>query len=388
MLNISPKRVRFCAALICFVCGLAIGYPQTAQEEAQRKQRIDQLRKGVIKVTAFKPGDVLDVGAGIMLGEQEGKIYFLTAFHIIEDASEIQIESYGKRGKQIRAEVFGERYSPDHDIAVLVVSSYEISDYVEQLYEVDLSKLQPGDKTIIIGHPPDKEWELASTPLRSMNSTRLILNQGVVQPSHSGGPLLDIYGNLVGVVIGNNETEYGEVVRIDTALTILNEWGVPYRTKLRVDFCALINRIIESSRQDYDDMKGMKSEEYKGVWELNDRSLDLTGVGRSRLVSDVYTSRTKYVANFGRQRDETEARRVWNQVAQQVVNCIPGGKEKAYQEGEYCWRAAYRKKMFRDPIQFVIHLTLGDEVELYMYRGYDFKIFCKGHRGYGHLFGR
>lgn len=245
MLYTRLQRIRVCALLIFLVFGFSSGYAATAQEEAEQKQRIDQLKKGVIKVTALKPGNVRDEGAGIMIGEQEGNIYFLTAYHVIEDASEILIESYGKLGKQYEVEIFGKRYDPNHDIAVLMISTYEMSsEFVEQLYEVDPTKLQPGDKSIIIGHPADKQWELVWADLHSKSSTRLILKPGAIKPAHSGGPLLDVKGNLVGIVIGTTEAEYGEVVRIDTALAILDRWGVPYRVKLRVDFCSVIRRVI------------------------------------------------------------------------------------------------------------------------------------------------
>lgn len=375
MLHISPQRVQICAALICFLCGIASGYAATAQEEAERKKRIDQLRKGVIRVTALKPGDVREVGAGIMIGERGTNIYFITAYHVIEDASDILIESYGKRGQQYKAKVFGERYDPVHDIAVLMVSNYEMpSDSLEQLYEIDLSKLQPGDQTIIIGHPPDKEWELVWTNLHSKSSTRLILKPGVVKSAHSGGPLLDTYGNLVGVVIGKTKKEYGEVVRIDKALPILDSWGVPYRTKLRVDFCAVLRRIIESSLQDLDDMKGAKTtsthleEEW---WELNDRSLDITGKGCSKLARDYLVDsgkNTVYVAWFGMPRDETEGRRVWRQVAQAVHACLPD--EELHQSREICWWTSYQEKWYMHEVWFIIHLgSVNGNVKLIIYRG-------------------
>jgi len=341
MLHISPRRVSVCAVLICFVFGLGTGYAATPQEEAQRKQRIDKLRKGVVKVTAIKPRDVRDVGAGIMIGEQEGDVYFLTAYHVIEDASQILIESYGQRGKQYQATVFRGRYDPTHDLAVLTLSKYGISDSVEQLYEADLSKVQPGDETIVIGHPPDKEWELSWTPLRSKNDTRLILNRGIVQPSHSGGPLLDIYGNLIGVIIGNNETGYGEVVRIDTALAIVDKWGGRYQVKFIPDFCRIVRTAIDSSLKNFDDWKGGKTDVEKlktVIWELNDRSLDITGMGRTKLIKSWMTNGIPaYVANFGSQRNTTEATRVWDRLSQQLANCLPPG-EKLYKDGKYCWR--------------------------------------------------
>ncbi|MBE9475001.1 MAG: trypsin-like peptidase domain-containing protein [Chloroflexi bacterium] len=365
--------------MIYLVFGFSSGYAATAQEEAEQKQRIDQLRKGVIKVTAVKPGNVREVGAGIMIGEQGTNIYFLTAYHVIEDASYILIESCGKRGKQYKAKIFGERYDPNHDIAVLTVSNYEMSsEFVEQLYEIDPTNLQPGDEFIIIGHPADKEWESVWADLHSKSSTRLILKPGAIKPAHSGGPLLDVNGNLVGIVIGTTETEYGEVVRIDTALGILDGWGVPYRVKLRVDFCSVLNRLKESAFRDFDDIKGSKRTSLGGdfvFWNLPDRSLDITGQGRSMFTRDYrlggsYNTEdnpTVYVAHFGRQRDEIEGKKVWQQVANRVAECLPD--EEVYPKEKYCLRTSYQKKWYGDIIQFITHLTHGFEVELYIYRG-------------------
>lgn len=352
---------------------------QTATERVEQQVLVQHLKQGVAKVYAWKPGNVVDVGAAVMLGEQDDKIYFVSAYHIVEDAEIIKIETFGNRGPQIQVSTFGDRFDPKHDLVVLVGSRYQISG-TDQLYERDLNNLSSNDTTHIIGHPQNDQWVIATATIDSINSTRILLHRGVVKNRYSGGPLIDRYGKLLGVVIGNTSNELGEVVRIDVVLQVLDSWGVPYRTKMAVNFCNILTQIITSSLDDFVNMKGAQVTSQlrdETTWTFLDKSMDITGTGGSSLVRNFRVrGATQYIADFGRQRDETEGLRVWKEVVgQSVVNCLPpdkkGRPESAYLKGKRCLVASYRKSMWDDPIQFVIHLDYGNEVRLYMHRGYS-----------------
>jgi len=383
MLYINQKKNRVLAVLIYLIYGLGDGYAATLQEEAKQNQMKDSLKKGVVKVIAVKRKNVVERGAGIMLGEQKGTIYILTAYHIVKDALHIFIESYGVPREKVEAKIF-ERYDPENDITVLMVENNQfLTNSLEQMYEIDPSKFQPGDKAIIIGHPGDEEWELIGVNVHSKSSTRLMLDQGILRDSQSGGPLLDLYGNLLGIIIESTKTRYGEVVRIDTALATLDKWGVPYRVKLRVDFCSVIHRLIKSSLNNFNDIKGVKSvasgifERGDIYWELRDRALDMTGNGLSILHKDKidHDSNTPvYFASFGRQRNETEGKRVWLKVAEEIAQCMPGEEKypEKFSNSPYCYTVFYSESWHTsfssNHFEAYIHMSNNWDVGVYIGR--------------------
>ena len=78
--------------------------------------------------------------------------------------------------------------------------------------------------------------------------------------------------------------------------------------------------------------------------------------------------KTVYVADFGRQRDTTAGRKIFREVAQQVWDCLPD--KRAIDERKYCRIMEHHKKQDLAPIKFITFLSIGNEVELYMYRGF------------------
>lgn len=331
-----------------------------------------KVKMGVVKVLPTKPQGVDDeVGAAVVVGGLAEDIYFVTAYHVIEDATSIAIETFGKRGKRFTVSTFDDRYDPDTDIAVLVAPRYQVRKFVEQLYETDLAGISSNSEMFLLGHPSREDWHFSSAVVDALTPNRVFLRRDVVEPRFSGGPMMNQWGDLMGIVTGIAPDGRGEVVRIDVVLDVLDRWGVAYETKLRVDFCNVINQVVLASLSNFDSWKGARNQDDMGsFWTLKDRSLDITGTGRSMFVGDYQGKRnTVYVADFGRQMDGRKAEELRGKIARQIASCLPK-KKKIRQEGS-CFVTSYRKSMWRTPIEFVTNLTRGDEVELYMHRGYN-----------------
>jgi hypothetical protein len=374
---LSGDRWIFMAGILVIV-NLFTGI--ASAQSGDMNDRIRQLKLGVVKVLPTKPGGVDDeVGAAVVVGGKDDNIYFITAYHVVKKATSISIEPFGKRGSHYSVSLFDNRYDPETDIAVLVANNYQVRGVVNQLYEMDPAGMQSGSRSLLLGHPSQGDWLLRDATVEELTTSRIFVNKGAIERRFSGGPLMDKYGNLIGIVTGIAANGQGEAVRIDVVLGILNRWGVPYNTKLSIDFCDLINRIVEESQNDYDAWKGAQRIPNTNTtyWALNDRKVDITGTGRSILVRswyvggtyDISDNPTVYVANFGEQMDKHDALELQNNISKKIVSCLPE-KEHIRREGNYCDVISYRRNWLATPISFVVNVA-SKEVELYMYRGYN-----------------
>lgn len=144
------------------------------------------------------------LGSGVVVNDQ-GLI--LTSLHVVEDAKEIRLtfadgtEAYGR--------VIVER--PEHDIAVLQPS--QLPGVLAPAPLGNPNALRVGDEAFVVGNPLGLYGSLSAgvisglkrsfAPLgRGRRMENLIQFDAAVNPGNSGGPLLNRYGQVVGIVTG------------------------------------------------------------------------------------------------------------------------------------------------------------------------------------------
>ena len=349
---------------------------------AEPDKRLTALNRGTVKVLATKPGSRRpDPGAAIMIGDLDGKTFFLTACHVVDEDAVVEIQTFDKRMERVGVSAVRRQVRR---------AARPGGARSAQLRSGGRADRPDGPGSAPRGRPgarlrpsPDGEWHLRETKVTSATSTRIFVEPRVIDDGDSGGPLLDTTGGLVGVILGNAAKGPGQAVRLDTALAVLDVWRVPYKIRLQVDFCEQINRIIAWSENDFNEIKGAEIKtDYARYpeWQLRDKSMDITGEGRSKLARNPSMGsekKTQYIANFGKQRNEKQAREVWRNLADRVQACLPG-KERIFTEGDNCLYSAWRQRFTHTPIQFVTYLKPFDsEVELIMYREYTRPYACK-----------
>jgi S1-C subfamily serine protease len=166
------------------------------------------------------------LGTGVII-DRFGSI--LTSLHVVDDSPNIQLTfADGTHSRAIVADA-----QPEKDIAVL---------QAETLPEVFLpatignaSALRVGDEAYVVGNPFGLYGSMSSGVISGFNRTfqpagvgqpieGLIQVDAAVNPGNSGGPLLNRYGHVVGIVTGivnpTNETFFigiGFAVPIDAA---------------------------------------------------------------------------------------------------------------------------------------------------------------------------
>jgi len=133
----------------------------------------------------------------------DGRGYVVTNFHVIADASRIQVVMADRT--EYDAKVAG--LDPDHDLAVLKIDAP--SDNLRPVRTGRSGTLRVGQKVLAIGNPFGLDQTLTTGVVSAIGRTISSMTErtidGVIQtdaainPGNSGGPLLDSAGRLIGV---------------------------------------------------------------------------------------------------------------------------------------------------------------------------------------------
>jgi S1-C subfamily serine protease len=163
------------------------------------------------------------LGSGVVI-DDAGDI--LTSLHVVANASDIQLTFAD--GAQSRAQVIVAQ--PENDIAVLRASQPPALLVPATLGNPNAMRV--GDEAFVVGHPFGLYGSLSAgvisgfdRPFELPNSNQqlrgLIQIDAAVNPGNSGGPLLNRYGQVVGIVTGIvNPTEQDVFIGIGFAVPI------------------------------------------------------------------------------------------------------------------------------------------------------------------------
>jgi len=146
-------------------------------------------------------------GSGIIFSEADGKLYILTNYHVIEDASAISITF--DDGSAAAATVRG--YDSDADIALLEVNIDDLSEETQSKIKIavlgDSDDLAVGNGAIAIGNALGY-GQSTTTGVISAVDREVQLTDGVmtfiqtdaaINPGNSGGALLNTRGEVIGI---------------------------------------------------------------------------------------------------------------------------------------------------------------------------------------------
>jgi S1-C subfamily serine protease len=144
------------------------------------------------------------LGSGVVISEQ-GEI--LTAFHVVDGADEIKV--IFADGTETSAQVTGSQ--PENDIAVLQPD--QLPKVLVPAVLGNPNALRVGDEAFAVGNPFGLYSSMSAGVISGFNRlfqaegsdqqiNGLIQIDSAVNPGNSGGPLLNRYGQVVGIVIG------------------------------------------------------------------------------------------------------------------------------------------------------------------------------------------
>lgn len=167
------------------------------------------------------------VGSGVVISE-EGVI--LTNLHVVQGAQRIQVTFAD--GTESEALVIG--VQPENDLAV--IKAKRLPDDLQPATLGSSRNLQPGDEVVAVGFPfgigPSVSAGVVSGLNRSFGSEGKTMMRGLIQadaaanPGNSGGPLINMAGEVVGIVTAIlNPTSARTFIGIVFAATIESAGG-------------------------------------------------------------------------------------------------------------------------------------------------------------------
>jgi S1-C subfamily serine protease len=167
------------------------------------------------------------VGSGVVISE-EGVI--LTNLHVVQGAKRIQVTFAD--GTESEALVIG--VQPENDLAV--IKAKRLPDDLQPATLGSSQNLQAGDEVVAVGFPfgigPSVSAGVVSGLNRSFGSEGKTMMRGLIQadaaanPGNSGGPLINMAGEVVGIVTAIlNPTSARTFIGIVFAATIESAGG-------------------------------------------------------------------------------------------------------------------------------------------------------------------
>jgi S1-C subfamily serine protease len=167
------------------------------------------------------------VGSGVVISE-EGVI--LTNLHVVQGAQRIMVTFAD--GTESEALVIG--VQPENDLAV--IKAKRLPDDLQPATLGSSQNLQPGDEVVAVGFPfgigPSVSAGVVSGLNRSFGSEDKTMMRGLIQadaaanPGNSGGPLINMAGEVVGIVTAIlNPTSARTFIGIVFAATIESAGG-------------------------------------------------------------------------------------------------------------------------------------------------------------------
>ena len=171
-------------------------------------------------------GKGIGIGTGVVIVDTKGII--LTNLHVVLGASKIKVVFFD--GLESEATVIG--VQPEHDLAVLKAS--KLPDDLKAAVLRSTQDLAPGDEVVAVGFPfgigPSASSGIISGLKREYRSpegkrllTNLIQFDAAANPGNSGGPLVTMDGEVVGIVTAIlNPTDQRVFVGIGFAVPIEN----------------------------------------------------------------------------------------------------------------------------------------------------------------------
>lgn len=195
----------------------------------------------IVRVEAFRPGDPdARVGSGFVVGTGRGRTYMVTAGHVVRnayaggvagapptDTGTVQVSFQQDRSTRVATV---ERWvDAELDLAVISIPGTGSFDLHR------LGSVEQGDRVYPMGcgisgpgcwtpPPPDVVASVAG-------DTTTYLSRSTFE-GNSGGPLMNRWGEVVGVILARERTTMGNALEMDFVLSQLEAWNIGIEKRL------------------------------------------------------------------------------------------------------------------------------------------------------------
>ncbi len=200
--------------------------------------------------------EVEGAGTGVIVGENDTELLIATNYHVVEGANSLSVGFVDEHS--VEAEIKGT--DVNNDLAVVSVKLEDIPDDTMNQIKIatigDSDELQLGDQVVAIGNALgygqsvtsgyvsalDRDLTLSYEDGTTIESTGLIQTDAAINSGNSGGALLNMQGELIGIneaksastATGASVDNVGFAIPIDKAQSSLREM-MNQETREKVD---------------------------------------------------------------------------------------------------------------------------------------------------------
>ena len=194
-----------------------------SESTSTHARSIDELKAGVVKVTATTEGKVR-IGTGFIVKIEHDTAYIVTASHLIEGSIPI-IGFFPRPDEEYPGTTKHMEGGNPKGLAILQVNA-PLPDKIQSLSVASEFKVRGGESAIIIGFPrvPPVPWAVSKGILNGQIGSNLILSDTGTTEGNSGSPIL-VNNQVVGILTEILE-DFGYGVPFSILRVTLSGWGI------------------------------------------------------------------------------------------------------------------------------------------------------------------
>ena len=196
------------------------------QSELVDAQDIEDLKKGVVKITAKPPQGTVKIGTGFIVRVEPNAAYIVTAAHVVAGDPNPKVEFFTKRNMPVMAEVLGlEGDDEVRGLALLVARGAEnLPAGLTALSLAGAARLSGGEDILVIGFPRNAgPWALIKGNISSRQGRDIYFSPSV-DSGHSGGPVFQ--GGKVVAVVGAGSQSVGRGITARSVQDYIEGFGI------------------------------------------------------------------------------------------------------------------------------------------------------------------
>lgn len=186
----------------------------------------DAVKRPVVKITVQNEYGQEDDGTGVIVGQTETELFFVTAAHVISQPDHVKVRLF--EGPAIQAEIV--QANTSLDIAVIkcpIPNDYE----VPASFAIAKEEEKVLQSVIVVGHPGGNNWDINFNT--NVKATEFDLDDRLftlapigITAGNSGGPVLSQAYELLGLVQSVDQVK-AVCVNLATIMKACQAWQVP-----------------------------------------------------------------------------------------------------------------------------------------------------------------
>lgn len=199
------------------------------------KDDIEEIKEAIVHVTVETELGVKN-GVGTVIDIEDGKVYILTAFHVIEGWDSVAVQFFGQN-EGVLVPNDNIKVDRTYDIALLIVPTNHSVEPVPIIRENSFNEEVSVSAYVWMLIPSEDGTSNFRSEYVSKITATIISFPIQVQRGWSGSPLFSKNGFLIGVLVGREgEFDTGRAARGDKVRDVIEQtWGINLKKqKLRI----------------------------------------------------------------------------------------------------------------------------------------------------------